>query len=92
MVCQICNKKIPIGKAICENCMFKLQLPEELKEEAEQLEDIAGVLAITAGTDANIQNAMESILRISERLKRRSKSGIQTKDCKSKTSHGRKDV
>ena len=72
--------------------MFKSQLPEELKEEAEQLEDIAGVLAITAGTDANIQNAMESILRISERLKRRSKSGIQTKDCKSKTSHGGKDV
>lgn len=92
MVCQICEKKIPIGKVICENCMFKSQLPEELKEEAEQLEDIAGVLAITAGTDANIQNAMESILRISERLKRRSKSGIQTKDCKSKTSHGRKDV
>lgn len=92
MICQICEKKIPIGKVICESCMFKSQLSEELKEDAEQLEDIAGILAITAGTDANIQNAMESILRISERLKRRNKSGIQTKDSKSKASHSRKDL
>ncbi|MCI7733392.1 hypothetical protein [Candidatus Pseudoscillospira sp. SGI.172] len=38
---------------------------------AEELRDIARVLSITADTDANIQEAMQGILNIAERLERR---------------------
>ena len=41
--------------------------------EAEQLRDIADVLKITAGTDKNIKDSMEAILRIADRLERKSK-------------------
>lgn len=43
----------------------------EIVEAAEELRDIARVLSIEAGADANIRDAMEGILNIADRLERR---------------------
>ena len=44
-------------------------------------------------TDGNIKGAMESILRIADRLKRREQSGrVQTQNSKSEVAHSRKNI
>jgi hypothetical protein len=43
----------------------------EIVEAAEELRDIARVLSIEAGADANIRDAMEGVLNIADRLERR---------------------
>ena len=42
---------------------------------AEELRDVAAILKITEGTDANIRQSMESILRIADRLERKNTNG-----------------
>ena len=63
--------------------------PAELEPEQE-LRDIAEVLKITANTDRNIQNSMEAILRIADRLERkREKCGKEEKKYKPKVVRAR---
>lgn len=91
MECQICGKRTKAPLMICADCMTHIQT--ETKEDAEELEDIAAILSITADTDGNIKSAMESILRIADRLKRREQSGsVQAKNSKSDVTHSRKNI
>ena len=68
--CVMCGAVVPEGAGVCENCM-KQAGTEEAQEITEELRDIAGVLSITANTDGNIKQSMESILRIADRLERK---------------------
>lgn len=71
--CLICGEAIPEGVQVCKNCMAQYHIEAgEAVEIAEEMRDIAGVLSITANTDGNIKRSMESILRIADRLERKS--------------------
>ncbi len=71
--CLICGATIPEGAQVCKSCaeQFSIEAGEAV-EIAEEMRDIAGVLSITANTDGNIKRSMESILRIADRLERKS--------------------
>lgn len=74
--CLICGEVIPEGSQVCTSCMNKYEIKAgEAVEMAEELRDIADVLKITEGTDANIKQSMESILRIADRLERKNTNG-----------------
>ncbi len=74
--CLICGEVIPEGSQVCTACMNKYEIKAgEAVEMAEELRDIADVLKITEGTDANIKQSMESILRIADRLERKNTNG-----------------
>ena len=71
--CLICVAVIPEGAQVCKCCMNAAGIEAgEAAEIAEEMRDIAGVLSITANTDGNIKQSMESILRIADRLERKS--------------------
>lgn len=71
--CSICGEAIPEGVQVCKSCMAQYRIEAgEAVEIAEEMRDIAGVLSITANTDGNIKKSMESILRIADRLERKS--------------------
>lgn len=71
--CLICGAVIPEGAQVCKCCMNAAGIEaEEAAEIAEEMRDIAGVLSITANTDGNIKQSMESTLRIADRLERKS--------------------
>lgn len=71
--CLICGAVIPEGAQVCKCCMNAAGIEAgEAAEIAEEMRDIAGVLSITANTDGNIKQSMESILRIADRLERKS--------------------
>ena len=66
--CIICGKTLPEdGQGICADCLAE----KSDEETAEELRDIADVLSITAGTDANIKNSMEAIMRIAYRIEKK---------------------
>lgn len=70
--CLICGEVIPEGSQVCTTCMKKYEIQAgEAVEMAEELRDVAAILKITEGTDANIRQSMESILRIADRLERK---------------------
>lgn len=68
--CERCGKPTAEGLPLCPACMEESGAAEAVTA-AEELRDIARVLSITADTDANIQEAMQGILNIAERLERR---------------------
>lgn len=71
--CLICGAVIPEGAQVCKCCMNAAGIEAgEAAEIAEEMRDIAGALSITANTDGNIKQSMESILRIADRLERKS--------------------
>lgn len=74
--CVICGEIIPEGQQVCGNCMARCMVvqPQEAKETAEELRDIADVLSITANTDTNIKKSMEALLRIADRINGRNRS------------------
>lgn len=79
--CPICGEIITEGAQVCKSCaeQFSIEAGEAVEIE-EEMRDIAGVLSITANTDGNIKRSMESILRIADRLERKSneeKSGTK---------------
>lgn len=71
--CALCGAPVSPGseRRLCPACMEKYS-PAELLEAERELRDIAQVLKITASTDRNIKNSMEAILRIADRLGRKS--------------------
>lgn len=71
--CLICGAAIPEGAQVCKSCAEQFHIEAgEAVEIAEEMRDIAGVLSITTNTDGNIKQSMESILRIADRLERKS--------------------
>lgn len=70
--CSICGVAVPDGAQVCKSCAEQFHIEAgEAVEIAEEMRDIAGVLSITANTDGNIKQSMESILRIADRLERK---------------------
>lgn len=63
--CAKCGKKIAEGETVCPCC-----LKETAEAAARELWDIAKILEITAGTDANIREAAQGITSIAEKLER----------------------
>lgn len=93
--CLICGAAVPEGAQICENCAGQFDIKAgEAVEIAEEMRDIAGVLSITANTDGNIKQSMESILRIADRLERKNngenRAKIFTESGIGKAAHGKK--
>ena len=69
--CERCGEPTAEGLPLCPECMTESGAAAEAVAAAEELRDIARVLSIEAGADANIRDAMEGILNIAERLERR---------------------
>lgn len=65
--CHICGKKALEVVEVCPECLQRAAVdPEQIKK----LKQISNVLSITAGTDTNIKECMESLLEIAEDLER----------------------
>lgn len=65
--CHICGKKALEVVEVCPECLQKAAVdPKQIK----RLKQISNVLSITAGTDTNIKECMESLLEIAEDLER----------------------
>lgn len=69
--CEKCGAPTVEGLPLCPDCMKESGAAAEIVEAAEELRDIARVLSIEAGADANIRDAMEGVLNIADRLERR---------------------
>ena len=71
--CLICGAVIPEKAQVCKSCARQFHVGDgEEAEIQEEMRDIVGVLSITANVDGNIKRSTESILRIADRLKRKS--------------------
>ena len=65
--CHICGKKALEVVEVCPECLQRAAVdPKQIK----RLKQISNVLSITAGTDTNIKECMESLLEITEDLER----------------------
>ena len=65
--CHICGKKALEVVEVCPECLQRAAVdPKQIK----RLKQISNVLSITAGTDTNIKECMESLLEIAEDLER----------------------
>lgn len=65
--CHICGKKALEVVEVCPECLQRAAVdPKQIK----RLKQISNVLSITAETDTNIKECMESLLEIAEDLER----------------------
>lgn len=65
--CHLCGKKALEVVEVCPECLQRAAVdPEQIK----RLKQISNILSITAGTDTNIKECMESLLEIAEDLGR----------------------
>ncbi len=65
--CHICGKKALEVMEVCPECLQRAAVdPKQIKK----LKQISNILSITAGTDTNIKECMESLLEIAEDLER----------------------
>lgn len=65
--CHLCGKKALEVVEVCPECLQRAAVdPEQIK----RLKQISNILSITAGTDTNIKECMESLLEIAEDLER----------------------
>lgn len=70
--CHICGKKALEVVEVCPECLQRAAVdPKQIK----RLKQISNILSITAGTDTNIKECMESLLEIAEDLERSSTHG-----------------
>ena len=74
--CERCGQAVPDGLPICPECL-KLAGASEAEVSAA---DIAAILRIEAGTDANIKEALQGILNIAARLERSVSDGKSKKE------------
>lgn len=63
MKCQICGKAAEV-LCVCKDCLSMANRPEQAKK----IRNIANILCLTACTDLNIKNAMESLLDVAGEL------------------------
>ena len=80
--CHICGKRALEVVEVCPECLQRAAVdPEQIK----RLKQISGILSITAGTDSNIKECMESIKEIAEELERGGANGKEEKKSQDKT-------
>ena len=78
--CERCGQAVPDGLPICPECLKLAGASEAEVSAAEELRDIAAILRIEAGTDANIKEALQGILNIAARLERSVSDGKSKKE------------
>lgn len=70
--CHICGKKALEVVEVCPECLQRAAVdPEQIR----RLRQISNILSITAGTDGNIRECMESIREITGELEKGGKNG-----------------
>ena len=75
--CSICGKPALEVVEVCPECLRRTAVdPEQIK----RLKQISSILSITAGTDTNIKECMESILEIAEGLERSGSIGKEQQE------------
>lgn len=75
--CHICGKKALEVVEVCPECLQRAAVdPEQIR----RLKQISSILGITAGTDTNIKECMESIKEIAEELERSGTNGKKEKE------------
>lgn len=80
--CHICGKKALEVVEVCPECLQRAAVdPEQIK----RLRQISGILSITAGTDGNIKECMESIIEIANDLERGGAGGKEETQKKGNT-------
>lgn len=80
--CHICGKKALEVVEVCPECLQRAAVdPEQIK----RLRQISGILNITAGTDGNIKECMESIIEIANDLERGGAGGKEETQKKGNT-------
>lgn len=75
--CQVCGKRALEVVEVCPEC---LQRAEVDRGQIKRLKQISNVLSITAGTDTNIKECMESLLEIAKDLERGGTGGKEEKE------------
>lgn len=75
--CQICGKRALEVVEVCPECLQRAAVD---RGQIKRLKQISNVLSITAGTDTNIKECMESLLEIAEDLERGGVSGKEEKE------------
>lgn len=68
--CGLCGVAVPEGLPLCPECLKRAGAGETEVSATEELRDIAAILSIEAGSDANIKQALQGILNIAARLER----------------------
>ena len=80
--CHVCGKKALEVVEICPECLQRAAVtPEHIK----RLKQISNILSITAGTDGNIRECMESLIEIADELERGGKRGKEEKQTQGNT-------
>lgn len=80
--CQICGNRGLEVIEICPECLKRAAVdPEKINK----LRQISNVLSITASTDTNIKQCMESIIEIAEDLERSGRNGEEKEETQSKS-------
>lgn len=75
--CHICGKKALAVVEVCPECLQRAAVdPEQIR----RLKQISSILDITAGTDTNIKECVESIKEIAEELERSGTNGEKEKE------------
>lgn len=75
--CSICGKSALEVVEVCPECLQRAAVdPRQIK----RLKQISSILSITAGTDTNIKECMESILEIAEDLERSGNGGKEKQE------------
>ena len=74
--CHLCGKEALEVIEVCQECLERAAVdPNNIK----RLKQTSNILKITADTDSNIKNCMESILEIAEDLERSGRNGKEEK-------------
>ena len=69
--CERCGQAVPDGLPVCPECLKLAGAGEAEVTAAEELRDIAAILRIEAGSDANIKEALQGVLNIAAKLDQR---------------------
>ncbi len=87
--CDMCGGAALEVISICPECLKKAAVdPKQIK----RLKQISNILSITAGTDTNIKECMESLIEIAEDLERSGNNGKEKTEKESYTIQtGKKD-
>ena len=86
--CERCGQAVPDGLPVCPECLKLAGAGEAEVSAAEELRDIAAILRIEAGTDANIKEALQGILNIAARLERSVSDGKKEEKAAAQQSGG----
>lgn len=80
--CHVCGKRALEVVEICPECLQRAAVDQE---HIRKLKQISSILSITAGTDGNIRECMESLLEIADELERGDKYGKEEKQTQGNT-------